>query len=51
MDMDQLLAYGTLTLVMGGVALWFAPPEKRSGFLLHITLVTILTLIVITMDR
>ncbi|VWX63545.1 hypothetical protein VARIO8X_90414 [Burkholderiales bacterium 8X] len=50
MNLEHLLTFGTLTLVMGGTALYIAPAEKRPGFLLHIVLVTLLTLMAVTME-
>ncbi|MDM0104826.1 hypothetical protein QTH97_07770 [Variovorax sp. J22R24] len=39
--------FGSLTLVVTGVTLALAPREKRIEFLLHITLVTVLTVFVV----
>jgi hypothetical protein len=44
------LIFGSLTLVVTGVTLALVPPEKRIEFLLHITLVTLLTVVVVEME-
>jgi len=49
MDISPLIVLGALTLFVTGAALAIAPPEKRRGFLLHITIVTALTAYVVTM--
>jgi hypothetical protein len=39
--------FGSLTVVMGGLALALSPRERRIEYLLHITLVTMLTVSVV----
>jgi hypothetical protein len=43
-DISFDLMYGTLTLLVTGAALAIAPRERRMEFLLHITIVTTLTI-------
>ncbi|MGJ7506489.1 hypothetical protein [Variovorax sp. GT1P44] len=50
MDISFDLVFGFMTLLVTGVTLALAPPEKRIEFLLHITLVTVLTVFVMEMD-
>jgi len=46
-DISFDLMFGTLTLAVAGAALFIAPRERRLEFLLHITLVTALTIYVV----
>lgn len=48
---EHLITLGALTLLISGSCLYFAPPEKRLGFLFHTAIVTVLTVLVITVDR
>ncbi|WP_286617889.1 hypothetical protein [Variovorax sp. J22R115] len=50
MEISFQLMFSSLTLVVAGVTLALSPPEKRIEFLLHIILVTLLTVVVVEMD-
>ncbi|MDM0077868.1 hypothetical protein QTH90_25895 [Variovorax sp. J2P1-59] len=50
MEISFQWMFGSLTLVMAGITLAMAPPEKRIEYLLHITLVTLLTVFVVKME-
>ena len=49
-DIPFFTVFGSLTLVVAGTALAMAPPEKRLEFLLHITIVSALTVLVVKME-
>ncbi|MDM0035995.1 hypothetical protein QTI33_27930 [Variovorax sp. J22P271] len=51
MDISFDLMFGTLTLVVAGVALLIAPRERRLEFLMHITIVTALTVFVVKTNQ
>ena len=50
MDISFDLMFGTLTLIVTGTALAFAPRERRMEFLLHVTIVTTLTIVTVRMN-
>ena len=50
MDISFDLMFGSLTLVVTGAALLIAPRERRLEFLLHITIVSTLTIFVVKMN-
>lgn len=49
MDISFDLMFGSLTLLVAGAALAIAPRERRLEFLLHITIVSALTIFVVKM--
>lgn len=49
MDISFDLVFGALTLIVAGAALAIAPRERRLEFLMHITIVTMLTIFVVKM--
>ncbi|MDM0065684.1 MULTISPECIES: hypothetical protein [Variovorax] len=50
MDISFDLMFGALTLVVAGAALLIAPRERRLEFLMHIAMVTALTIFVVKMN-
>jgi hypothetical protein len=49
-DISFDLVFGSLTLLVAGAALLIAPRERRLEFLMHITMVTTLTVFVVKMN-
>lgn len=51
MDISFDLMFGTLTLAVAGAALLIAPRERRLEFLMHISIVTALTIFVVKTNQ
>ena len=51
MDISFDLVFGTLTLVVAGAALLIAPRERRLEFLMHISIVSALTIFVVKTNQ